>query len=135
MSSTWNNCLARLENEIPASDFSTWVRPLQAEETDEQIRLLAPNRFVLDWVKQHYFTKFQDAIYEFSNGQLSLLLEIGTKKTGSVPVAAVVKTKTVEVAAKNCPIFSTKRLVLSDLLKVIKPVSQSCRVAGGGKSR
>ncbi|MCK5899034.1 MAG: chromosomal replication initiator protein DnaA [Methylococcales bacterium] len=79
MSLTWNNCLSRLENEIPSSDFSTWVRPLQAEESDKQINLLAPNRFVLDWVNQHYFTKFEKVIDEFSNGRLSLHLKVGTK--------------------------------------------------------
>ncbi len=109
MSSTWNNCLARLENEIPASDFSTWVRPLQAEENDEQIRLLAPNRFVLDWVKQHYFSKFEDAIYEFSNGHLSLHLEIGSKSSSKVAAAPAVKIKQAnEPAKKKLPDFLNK---------------------------
>lgn len=110
MSSTWNNCLSRLENEIPSSDFSTWVRPLQAEENDEQIRLLAPNRFVLDWVRQHYFSKFEDAIYEFSNGQLSLLLEIGSKtlpKNSTAP-APVAKAKQPEAVKKKLPDFLNK---------------------------
>ncbi|NOQ34683.1 MAG: chromosomal replication initiator protein DnaA, partial [Methylococcaceae bacterium] len=107
MSSTWNNCLSRLENEIPSSDFSTWVRPLQAEENDEQIRLLAPNRFVLDWVKQHYFNKFEDAIYEFSNGTLSLHLEIGSKSSQTNAPVKKVK-KAAVVAQKKFPSFLNK---------------------------
>ncbi len=79
MNSIWNNCLAKLENEMPGSDFSTWVRPLQAVEENGQVRLLAPNRFVLDWVKQHYLAKLVTAIGEFSNGSLSVSLEIGSK--------------------------------------------------------
>ncbi|MCK5871887.1 MAG: chromosomal replication initiator protein DnaA, partial [Methylococcales bacterium] len=79
MSLTWNNCLSRLENEIPSSDFSTWVRPLQAEENDQRINLLAPNQFVLEWVNQHYFTKFEKVIDEFSNGRLRLNLKVGSK--------------------------------------------------------
>ncbi len=106
MSSTWNNCLSRLENEIPSSDFSTWVRPLQVEENDEQIRLLAPNRFVLDWVKQHYFTKFEDVIHEFSNGSLSLHLEIGSKSSSSKTPTK--KVKKVEAAQKKLPSFLNK---------------------------
>lgn len=86
MSSIWNNCLAKLENEISTSEFSTWIRPLQAMETDEHIKLLAPNRFVLDWVKEHHLAKLEDAIYEFSNGSLTLQLEIGSKKSAH-PVA------------------------------------------------
>ncbi|MBS3954532.1 MAG: chromosomal replication initiator protein DnaA [Methylomicrobium sp.] len=81
MSSIWNNCLVKLENEIAPSEFSTWIRPLQALESDEHIKLLAPNRFVLDWVKEHHLNKLENAIDEFSNGNLTLTLEIGSKKT------------------------------------------------------
>ncbi|MFI3219243.1 MAG: DnaA N-terminal domain-containing protein, partial [Methylococcales bacterium] len=37
MNSIWNNCLAKLENEISGSDFSTWIRPLQSVENASQI--------------------------------------------------------------------------------------------------
>lgn len=83
MSNIWDNCLIKLENEIPSADFSTWIRPLQALEVENQIKLLAPNRFVLDWVKQHYFSKIEQSIQAFSNGTLVLSLEIGTKKTAA----------------------------------------------------
>jgi len=92
MSAIWTNCLAKLENEISASDFSTWIRPLQAQEADGKLTLLAPNRFVLDWVKEHYFAKLADAIHEFSNGKLDLIFEIGsrsvTPQIAKVPKAA-----------------------------------------------
>ena len=80
MSSIWNNCLSKLENEIPSSDFSTWIRPLQAIEKDDTLKLLAPNRFIIDHVKQNFLTKVEDAVYEFSNGTLLLEFEIGSKK-------------------------------------------------------
>ncbi len=81
MSSIWNNCLSKLENEIPSNDFSTWIRPLQAEESDNKLKLLAPNRFIIDHIKQHFITKIEDAVYEFSNGTAILHFEIGSKKT------------------------------------------------------
>ncbi|PPD17274.1 MAG: chromosomal replication initiation protein DnaA, partial [Methylobacter sp.] len=90
MSAIWNNCLAKLENEIAGSDFGTWIRPLQAVESDGKITLLAPNRFVLEWVKQHYFSKIEQAIGEFSNGGLSLDLDVGSKKS-SVPLTQPAK--------------------------------------------
>jgi chromosomal replication initiator protein len=91
MSSLWNNCLSKLENEISGSDFSTWIRPLQAIERDGEIKLLAPNRFVLDWIKEHYFTKIEETIHEFSNGTLSLSLEIGSKSASVAPAAKIAK--------------------------------------------
>ena len=84
MSSIWNNCLSKLENEIPSSDFSTWIRPLQAVEQGDKLKLLAPNRFIIDHVKQNYLTKVEDVIYEFSNGNLLLHFEIGSKSTPSL---------------------------------------------------
>ena len=81
MSSIWNTCLSKLENEIPSSDFSTWIRPLQAVEDGDLLKLLAPNRFIIDHVKQHFVTKIEDAVYEFSNGTLIIKFEIGSKKT------------------------------------------------------
>lgn len=104
MNPIWNNCLAKLENEIPAADFSTWIRPLQALETENQIRLLAPNRFVLDWVKQHHLKKIEEVIYDFSNGVLGVLLEIGSKAPS--PPKSIDKLATPAVPAKSlAPIF------------------------------
>jgi chromosomal replication initiator protein len=86
MPSLWDNCLAKLENEIANADFSTWVRPLQAVESEGHITLLAPNRFVLDWVKQHHFAKIEETIHEFADGSLTLSFEIGSKKSAA-PIA------------------------------------------------
>jgi ATPase involved in DNA replication initiation len=80
MSVIWNNCLAKLEHEIPSTDFSTWIRPLQAVETDSQLKLLAPNRFIIDHIKQHFFATIEDAVNEFSNATLAVQFEIGSKK-------------------------------------------------------
>lgn len=81
MNSIWNNCLSKLENEIPSSDFSTWIMPLQPIEKDNVLKLLAPNRFIIDHIKQHFLSKVEDAVYEFSNGNLLLQFEIGSRKT------------------------------------------------------
>jgi len=53
--SLWQQCLLRLENELPAQQFNTWIRPLHAIENGENLRLLAPNQFVLDWVRKHHY--------------------------------------------------------------------------------
>ena len=114
MSSIWDNCLTKLENEIAGSDFSTWIRPLQALESDGQLKLLAPNRFVLDWVKQHYFTKIKESIHEFSNGTLELNLEIGSKK--STTPAAITSVKPVEIK-KTSPNFLNKAFTFENFVE------------------
>jgi chromosomal replication initiator protein len=86
MSSLWNICLSKLENEVVSTEFNTWVRPLQAVETEKELYLLAPNRFVLDWVKRHHFTQINAAVTEFSNGKLQVVLDVGSKRHTLKPV-------------------------------------------------
>ncbi|MBS3963888.1 MAG: chromosomal replication initiator protein DnaA [Methylomonas sp.] len=90
MSAIWKNCLAKLEHEIPTADFSTWIRPLQAIESDNLLKLLAPNRFIIDHIKQHFLTRIEDAVNEFSNATLNVSFEIGTKKTAPAKAPSVV---------------------------------------------
>jgi chromosomal replication initiator protein len=49
--SLWQRCMSALETELPEQQLNTWVRPLQATEGDGGLRLFAPNRFVVDWVR------------------------------------------------------------------------------------
>jgi chromosomal replication initiator protein len=80
MSLLWNVCISKLEGELPSQQFNTWIRPLQAVESGTELRLLAPNRFVLDWVKQHFFDKIEEAVsnQEAASG-MNVVLEIGSK--------------------------------------------------------
>ncbi|ROR34357.1 chromosomal replication initiator protein DnaA [Inmirania thermothiophila] len=57
--SLWKRCAARLEGELSAQQFNTWIRPLQAVGDGAALRLLAPNRFVLDHVREHYLEQIQ----------------------------------------------------------------------------
>lgn len=63
--SIWNQCLDRLQQDLPIQQFSMWIRPLQAEHADAHITLFAPNRFVLDWVRDKYFSQINQLIAEF----------------------------------------------------------------------
>lgn len=54
VSDIWNKCLVRLEGELSSQDLSTWIRPLQAEVAEDRLVLMAPNRFVKDWVEDKY---------------------------------------------------------------------------------
>ncbi|MGQ0586062.1 MAG: chromosomal replication initiator protein DnaA [Gammaproteobacteria bacterium] len=50
----WHKCLRRLEGEIPGKDLSTYLRPLQPHLQDKRLLLLAPNKLVLNRVRQDY---------------------------------------------------------------------------------
>ena len=76
----WQKCLGLLEEEYPAQQFNTWLRPLQAEFQDRDLVLLAPNRFVVDWVKKHFFERINELIVQIGGDLIaSVTLEIGSK--------------------------------------------------------
>lgn len=83
--SVWNHCLSRLEGEIPEQQLNTWIRPLQAVEEGERLRLLAPNRFVMDWVRDHFLERIQ-ALLEDAQGHREVVLEIGSQASTPPPV-------------------------------------------------
>ena len=62
--------------ELPEQEFNTWIRPLQVIEEGTVLRLLAPNRFVVDWLKQHYLTRMDDLVGDSHQ----LILEVGSIK-------------------------------------------------------
>ena len=79
--SLWQQCLLRLENELPAQQFNTWIRPLHAIENGENLRLLAPNQFVLDWVRKHHFETISQTLHDIGpNPATRVQLDIGSSK-------------------------------------------------------
>ena len=90
----WSNCLQRLEQELTNQQLNTWIRPLQVIEENEQIKLLAPNRFVQDWVKQNFQDKIQTILLDLDPEQsIRLNIEIGSQNK---PVKNTAPAKTVE---------------------------------------
>jgi chromosomal replication initiator protein len=82
----WTNCLQRLEQELSDQQLNTWIRPLQVREDNHQLTLLAPNRFVLDWVKQNFRDKIETILLEVSrDDDFNLELEIGTQSNTVKP--------------------------------------------------
>ncbi len=81
MSATlWSRCLEKLENELSEQQLNTWIRPLQAKQDDGTLRLLAPNRFVLDWVKENFFERIDQVARQLQNVDTScVVIEIGSQ--------------------------------------------------------
>ncbi len=80
-SQLWKRCIAHLESELPEQQLNTWIRPLQAIEDSKTLRLLAPNRFVLNWVKDHFFQRIDELVGSLSNENgTRVILEVGSSR-------------------------------------------------------
>lgn len=84
--SLWQQCIGRLQDELSAQQFSMWIRPLQAEMDGDTLVLYAPNRFVLDWVRDKYI----NIINQFFTEQMGsdapkLRFDIGSRPSAKKP--------------------------------------------------
>jgi chromosomal replication initiator protein len=103
--SIWNRCIRSLQSELPEQQFNTWIRPLQAEEDDGQLRLLAPNRFVVDWLQEHYIERILELVDSSGQG-IKVMVEVGSRQRPVSPVAAPLRPAAFEMKAPAPPIAS-----------------------------
>jgi chromosomal replication initiator protein len=50
----WEACLAAFKRELTPQQFTTWIQPLACRVDDGVLKLTAPNRFVLQWVRERF---------------------------------------------------------------------------------
>src|ERR687889_957635 len=76
MQNLWDACLRRLEQELPAQQFNTWIRPLAPEvgEAADTLILAAPNRFVLELVRERFAARIERLATEACGRELGLRL-------------------------------------------------------------
>ena len=88
--SVWSRCLRVLENELAEQQFNTWVRPLQAVESEGALKLLAPNRFVVDWVRTKLLSRITALLSELGIVVNGVTVEVGPRpaepSTGTSPL-------------------------------------------------
>ena len=99
--SLWTRCVRQLEAELPEQQLNTWIRPLQAVESSGELRLLAPNRFVVDWLEQHLAERIREVAATLPGGEAArVIIEVGTRAAptrASGPAAAPAPVRQPEV--------------------------------------
>lgn len=75
----WKRCVEALGSELSEQDLNTWIRPLQAEENGNRLRLLAPNRFVMEWVQDRFLDVIRTVLGRVAPGETpEIVLDIGS---------------------------------------------------------
>ena len=105
-STLWNQCLRVLQTELPEQQFNTWIRPLQAVDDGAVLRLLAPNRFVVDWLQQHYLDRILDLVAE-DNEDTELIVEVGSREAAEpAPARRAAVAPPIRKASAGAPVVS-----------------------------
>jgi len=85
----WNRCVRQLRSELPEQQFNTWIRPLQAVEQGDVLRLLAPNRFVVEWLREHFLQRISEVVTS-ADADAKVIIEVGSRGGAPRPAAATV---------------------------------------------
>lgn len=110
--SLWQSCLQVLEQELTLQQFNMWIRPLQLHSSEKLITLYAPNRFVLDWVRDKYMARISELLNQFGDADNipSVNFDVGSKIANSssnqVPVTPSPSTSSV-----STPLQTPSRVV------------------------
>lgn len=72
----WQDCLDRFKQELSSQQFNTWIKPIQFEPAKDSIRLLAPNRFVQQWIKEKFLTRIEQLAEEYFPTPITVILEL-----------------------------------------------------------
>ncbi len=74
----WDRCVERLEAELPGKEIGTWIRPLRAVVSADQVTLLAPNRVVMERVRTDFLQKIQRAVSSLAAYDLIVNIAVGS---------------------------------------------------------
>ena len=89
--SLWTRCVRALEAELPEQQFNTWVRPLQALERAGALKLLAPNRFAVDWINANLLERIGELLREGTEGDVPIVtVEVGSRNGNAVTASTLV---------------------------------------------
>ena len=86
MNTFWPTCLSQFEKELPAQQFITWIKPLAVQPTSATaLTIIAPNRFVLQWIRDKFFTRIHELALVHFGQPIIIDLLLGEKE--STPAA------------------------------------------------
>ena len=90
MNEFWSVCMNRFEQDLPAQQFNTWIKGLRLENDEIGpgcFRLVAPNRFVMQWVRERYLPQIEALGREFFSAPVSISLGVADSVADALPLA------------------------------------------------
>lgn len=106
MNSFWRSCLDHFEQQLPPQQFKTWIKPLKFQAADNQVTLTAPNRFVLQWIRDRFLAEIERMACERFSDTVTISLILAEKEAGVpvkplVPASASSKPSTRDISRLN----------------------------------
>ncbi len=142
----WPQCLARFQEELSVQQFNTWIKPLYCEANEEGFALYAPNRFVLQFIKERFLSRIESLAHELTGQETRIDLRIGSPgnpapRPATPPTSAFDAHKKpssqhssppVQAATPPAPVASTEPSPSAPPLVTPPPIIKSAAKAIGG---
>jgi len=89
MDNFWQACSAQLEQELTAQQFSAWIKPLAPLDYDDgKLRIAAPNRFKLDWVKTQFAARISVLAAQYWDAPIEVQFVLDPRLNARKPAAS-----------------------------------------------
>ena len=85
----WNRCLKRIRAEVSEQQFNTWLRPLQPQLDDGELKLFAPNRFVVDRLNQEFIDRLRAIAADVNGAPMRVIGVVGSVYRESPSVSSI----------------------------------------------
>lgn len=107
MENFWAHCLLKFEQELSAQQYNTWIKPLKARVNNRSVQIVAPNKFVMQWVKSKFFSRIETIARELSaDAVVELIVDssvLQAPSPASQPVNTQAAASAVETAIASQP--------------------------------
>ncbi|MCB0825269.1 MAG: chromosomal replication initiator protein DnaA [Armatimonadetes bacterium] len=95
MKEAWERALERLATSVPETSMKKFLKPLKCGSVEENsVSLIAPGKFVYEWVKDKYLDRIQEALSDEAGRELhiNLLVQDREKPSAGVKPISVIQT-------------------------------------------
>lgn len=101
----WQGCVELLAQELPEQLFATWIKPLQAQVSDDlsRVTITVANRFKLDWIRAQYAARMAVLLQQLSGQPVQVELVIAQKEAPSKPLFNAFQSEPDEMGMSSPP--------------------------------
>ena len=95
----WSLCLDRFSKDLTKQQLTTWIKPLEFNIEGKKAQIIAPNQFILQWVKEKFSNQIQILMEENIEGTIiEYIVKNKTREKNKTPEN--IKTKLNNISLK-----------------------------------
>lgn len=111
MDAFWQSCLDHFEKRLTSQQFNTWIAPLRLKQEGDEFILVAPNRFVLEWIRDRFLDTFKDLAQTHFNRAVPVSLELAHHAPSKPPISEAPPKPRVHNHSRLNPLFTFDNFV------------------------